>query len=103
MPIGNSTDAGYAALNQDLKSAPVTRTLSTTTATSSVLALGRHRIVSTVDCYVRQGASTVVSTTSMSYLPAGVIDYIFVSSATTDGYVAGITALGTGTLFITAQ
>jgi len=103
MPLGNSNDAGYGALNQQLSSAPTTVSLSTTTATSAALGIGRHRVISTVDCYVRQGASTVVSTSSMSWLPAGVIDYIFVSAPTTDGYLAGITASGTGTLFITRQ
>ena len=96
-------DAEHAALYQDFAGTVVTLSLSTTTARTAALNVGRYRIVADIDCYIAQGADdAITATTSSSFLPGGVIDYLVVGNNTNDS-VAGITAAGSGTLFLTPQ
>lgn len=80
-------------------SAPVTVSLSGTTARSGALGAGMYYVCADVACYFLQGGSSVDATTASNYLPAGAIVAMRVTSAA-DGYVAAILASGTGTLFI---
>lgn len=83
----------------------VTVSISTVTAVSGALVPGKYRVWSSVDCFVRQGASTVTATTAAGTpLAAGRAEYweIF-DAASNAGYMASITAAGTGTLYLTRQ
>lgn len=103
MALGNIGDNEVSALGQSFTNTPTTISISGTSArNSSVLTTGRYRVVSDIDCYVKQGSSTITSTTSMSFLPAGLVDYFCVSSAS-NGYLAVITDGGSGTIYITKQ
>lgn len=102
---GSIEDATHAALNQQFLSNSTRVAIGASSATSAVLAAGRHRVVADVACYIAQGPSTVTAIAANSpYLPANVIDYIFVSAPATDGYLACITNGGTaGTLDINKE
>ena len=80
--------------------APTIRTLSTSTAKSAQLAVGLYEIVSDVDCFVLQGATGVVATTSSIPLYAKAPRLMYVPDTTDLGFVAGIVASGTGNLYI---
>ena len=95
-------DAAYSSLAQKFTNAPTRVSVSSTTATSALLAAGRYRIVCDVPCFVKQGGSTITAATTDNYLPADAIDYMVVNSAT-DGYLAGITSAPSGTLYIMKQ
>ena len=58
-----------------------------------------YRLWSSVDCFVKLGASSVTCTTSDSPLTAKVPEYFKTGEANL--YLAGIVSSGTGTLFIT--
>lgn len=79
--------------------APVRVALSTSTNRSTLLPPGNYKISSDVDCTFLQGGSAVTAATTSrpcwakTYLPLRV-------SSSADGYVAGIVATGTGTLYI---
>ena len=106
MPLGTKMDAEYAITNQQLTSTPVHVALTTSADESTELAVGRHRITCTEDCYVLQGATgvdtTLAAVANGHFLAAGVIDYIYVTAAT-DAFLAGIVASGTATLCISQQ
>jgi hypothetical protein len=96
-------NAEDVVLYPNLKTQAVSVSVSgTTAANATALATGRHRVVSTIDVYLQQGTSTIEATAADSFLPAGVVDYIWVNGTDSD-YLAGITDGGTGTLFITLQ
>ena len=95
-------DAAYASLAQKLVNAPTRVSVTSTTARSAALSVGRYRVVCDVPVFLRQGGSTVTAATTDNYLPADAIDYLVVTS-TTDGYVAGITSAPSGTLYLTKQ
>ena len=92
-------DAEYGLICGNFTAAPTCVSLSTTTATSAALTQGYYRVVSTIDCFLKQGGSTITAATTDNWVPAGVIMNI-VSDATKGLYVAGITAAGTGTLYL---
>lgn len=76
--------------------------LSTSSAASTVLSRGVYRLMASVDCFIKQGGSSVAATTTASiWLPQRTERWVVVND-TTDGYVAGITASGSGYLYIEA-
>ncbi len=80
-------------------------TIGAASAATPQLAVGTYRISATVDCWVRQGGSSVTSvaaTDGSSYLPGGQIDYITVTGSS-DDYLAVIQATEAGSLSVTAQ
>lgn len=54
------------------------------------------RVVSSVDCFINTGDSTVTASNTKHFLPAGVVEYLDVRS----GYIAGIVSTGTGILYV---
>lgn len=85
--------------------------LSVSSATSSVRLPARNppavRLyveVSGAQCYIRAGDSTVVATTSDTWLVPGVVEVFDLADSANGGtftHIAGITASGTATLRIT--
>ena len=99
MPTGNKTDGEKAATNATLTVAPITRAIAATTARSTLIPAGFHRIMADTDCYVLQGGVAVDATTSSTLLLAGQREVIAVADAL-DGYVAVIRKSADGTLYI---
>ena len=103
MSRGDTRDAEIAATNQQLINGSTRVVANSAAQLSGSLGVGRYRVVSDVDCFILQGASTVTANvTGCPYLPAKVIDYIFVDAAAR-GYVSVITNGDTGMLDIAAQ
>lgn len=102
MAMFSIDDAAYKSLAQKFTSTAVNVSVSSTTATSTVLGVGRYRIVCDVPCYIKQGGSTVTAATTDHYMPADLVDYFCVTAAT-DGYLAAITDSPSGNLCITKQ
>lgn len=81
--------------------APVVVSLSITTARSTLLPNGTYYFTATAACFFLQGGVAVDATTSSNYLPAGAVFTLRVTGAA-DGYVAGILASGTASLYLMA-
>lgn len=100
MPTPDITDAELGLMAPRLTTAPTKITLSNTSNVCAGLGAGEYLIVSTVDCFVLQGASTVTSNTACNPLYANKYIPMFVTSQTVDGYLAGIVTSGAGTVDI---
>ena len=87
-------------VRQENSAAPVLLTVSSSTATSTVLTKGLYIITSDVDLTFLQGASTVTATTSHRRLWGGTYRWVWVTRPSVDGYIAAITTGATGTLSI---
>lgn len=102
MPLGDKIDNEYSALNQRFTGTAVKVAIGTSAAASSALSVGRYRITANADCWILQGASTIASSLNMTsggtghYLASGAIDYLTVTVAATDGYVAVISSTAGG-------
>lgn len=100
----NSIEAGIQQeFGGDFKSAPVIlRVTGTSNGLPTVLSNGvTYRMVSTVDCYIRQtdGAMTV-ATSNATPIFAGVV-YRLPVGISGDSNIVGITAGGTGDVYLT--
>lgn len=83
--------------------APVTVSVSTTTAVSAKLTKGAtYMLTSSVDCFFLGGGSSIAATTSSN--PLWARTYLGPLKVETDGgedaYVAAITSSGSGTLYL---
>lgn len=64
------------------------------------LTAGKYVLKTTVDCYIKQGSSTVTSATTDWPLFAGEESPIYLVSTSADAYFAAITGGAAGTLYI---
>lgn len=87
-------------ISTKVQAAPVTVSLSTSTARSSALTACRtYAVTCDVDCFILQGGSGVNATTSS--VPLWSKSYMIIrTSDTSDTYIAGILSSSTGTLYI---
>ena len=98
MPGGSINSNANALLGAMANGTPVTISLSTS-SDSVQMAPGLTRVISDVDCYIKQGGSTVTAVASMTggaYLPAGVEMWLYADAQADLDYLAGIVASGTG-------
>jgi hypothetical protein len=110
VPVTQSTEdkAVLASLNAkevelDLTAAPTQVALTTTTARSSQLAVGRYIVKSDAPVFVRQGnVSSDATVTTDFKLEAGVCYVLNVTNTTNNGYLSGILGTGLGTMDIQA-
>ena len=83
----------------DIGALPIIIAISTTTVSNTtVLASGKYSIKTNVDCFIRCGASGIVATTSCFPLLQGEEELVRITRS--NGFVAGITAAGTGSLYL---
>lgn len=99
MPLARDSH-GQIVQAPDWSTASTVAITSTSTQSATVADNTTHlRIVSTVDCYVALG-SNPTATSSSSYLPAGVVEYVAVVPSVTK--VAVIRTAADGVLSLTA-
>lgn len=100
MPI-NFERAQYLALCPRYTNAPTEVTLSTSSArNSSALGVGFYIVRCDVNCYIKQGTSSVTADANDFIISAGSTYPMAVTDGTSDSYLAGILASGSGTLQI---
>jgi len=87
-------------LRSKFLTASTTVSLSTTTAKSSQLLRGLYWVSASADCFFLQGPTAVTATTSSVPLWAKTWVRVHVEDSTLEGFIAGITASGTATLYI---
>jgi hypothetical protein len=93
--------ATVTILGRKLTAAPTQVAISGTTArNASELTAGRYFLKTTIDCFVKQGSSTVEAAATDYIIFAGEEAGPFVVSAASTGYFAAITGGGSGTLHI---
>jgi hypothetical protein len=98
MPLPRDSNGQYVQA-PDWSSPSTLAVGSASAASSAVSAAAKYvRLASTVDCYVLLGAAPT-ATTSSTYLPAGVVEYVSVTGGSTK--IAVIRASTDGTLSIT--
>ena len=90
----------HASFCPDIQTTVTVSISGTTARTAAALLPGLYRITSDVNCFIQPGGSTIEATTVKAPLWYKTYDYHAVS-ATTNNYIAAITAGETGTLYVT--
>lgn len=99
MPSGNQTDGRYAFVCGQFTGTVTSVAVEVGSNRSAQLTPGRYRMVSTVDCFVKQGGSTVTATSDHFPIFAEQTHYFAVGGGN-DDFVAVIRDSADGSLRI---
>ena len=97
---GNINDGGFAVLAGRAMGDGVTKALTTTTATTAQLTVGRYMMSADTDIIYKQGPAAVSAASAFNHLPRGAFRIVQVTAAAADDYIAAKTLSGTGNLYL---